>query len=163
LIRGRIDGAMVRGGSQGAACDLPGLAARTAQRWRAQGIGGGCRAGSRAAPASVPSNAERRTSVGVARSEELRGVSPKRIVPILAERGVDIGLGATFHRVLGDEGLLRRRSHTKPTTPGRRTSWKAATAPCPLWSWDLTSVPGPVRGGSRDPDRADLRAGWHHT
>ena len=93
MILGRIDGATVRGGSQGAACDLPGHAARTAQRWRAQGIGSGRRAGPRAAPASVLSNAERRTPVGVACSEELCGVSPKRIVPILAERGVDIGLG----------------------------------------------------------------------
>jgi len=146
MILGLIDEAVARGAAQRAACDLLGLDARTVQRWRTQGIGSDRRVGPRSAPANRLSAAERRKVVDVACSKEFRDMSPKQIVPILAERGAYVGSEATIYRVLHDEGLLRRRGHTKPPTPRPRPTSKAATATCQLWSWDITYVPGPVRG-----------------
>ena len=69
-----------------------------------------CRTGQRA-------QRERRTPSVWQQRGALRR-EPERIVPILAERGVDVGLGQRSTGSLATRAL-RRRSHRKPTTPGR--------------------------------------------
>ncbi len=146
MILGLVDEAVTNGASVGRVCREIGLAPTTLQRWRGQSIGDDGRAGPNSPPSNKLSAQERQRVIDTACSPEFRDLSPKQIVPRLADQGTFIASEATFHRVLHEEGLLKHRGRAKAPTKRHRPPVKVADGPCQLWSWDITYLPGPIRG-----------------
>jgi len=146
MILGLVDEAVTNGASVGRVCREIGLDATTLQRWRRKSIGDDGRAGPKSPPSNKLSAQERQLVIDTACSPEFRDLSPKQIVPRLADQGTFIASEATFHRVLREEGLLKHRGRAKAPTKRHRPPVKVADGPCQLWSWDITYLPGPIRG-----------------
>ena len=146
MILGLVDEAVTAGARQHKACQLLGLDPRTLQRWRAQGIGEDRRAGPMQVPANKLSAAERAKVLEVVNSVEFRDVSPKQIVPILAERDEYLASESTIYRLLREEGQMAHREPSRPPTKRQRPKAKVATGPNQVWSWDITYLRSPIRG-----------------
>jgi putative transposase len=138
-----IDDAVRAGARLGVACASVGLLPRTLQRWRKSAEDQ--RGVQRRAPANRLSEAERQRVVAVVNSAEFRDLSPKQIVPRLADRGQYLASEATVYRILRAEGQLAHRAAWRPAT-ARRQREHVATAPNRLWSWDITYLRSPIRG-----------------
>jgi len=84
--------------------------------------------------------------VQVANSPEYRDLSPKQIVPRLADEGVYLASESTFYRTLRAEGQLVHREPSREPTGGGRPDPQVATGPGQVWSWDITYLRSPIRG-----------------
>jgi hypothetical protein len=115
------------------------------QRWQEQGGGEDRRHGPKHAPANKLSNAEKHQIVAVATSPEYRGLSPKQIVPKLADLGIYLASEASFYRTLREQALLAHRERYKPSS-ARRPSEHVATGPWQVASWDITYLKTHVAG-----------------
>jgi len=126
-------------------CEQLGVSPRTIQRWRKPETAEDRRGGSRQQPPNRLSQAERESVLRVAHGEEFRGLSPKQIVPRLADAGVYLASESTFSRVLNEAAQGTHRGQARP--PARR-QWPKhmVSAPNQAWSWDITYLKGPVRG-----------------
>ena len=145
MVLSLIDDAVAAGARQHRACAVIGLPPRTVQRWRRQGDGGDRRCGPGRPPPNRLSEAERKRIIKTANSKEHRGLSPKQIVPRLADKGVYLASESTFYRVLHQEGQMTHRQASRPARH-RRPREHQATGPCQVWSWDITYLRGEVRG-----------------
>lgn len=144
MILGLIDEAVEAGSRQSKACEIVGVDARTLQRWRQQEIGEDRRAGPRSEPGNKLSEAEEQAILAVVNHPEYRDLSPKQIVPRLADEGEYLASESTLYRLLrrADQQHHRERSQA----PRRRPRELVATGPNQVWSWDITYLPSPVRG-----------------
>lgn len=136
---------MQGGARQEKACDLLGLDSRTLQRWRKQGIGEDQRAGPKTPPANKLSESEQQRILDVVNSQRFRDLSPKQIVPQLADSGIYLASESTVYRLLRATGQLEHRGRARPATH-RRPDELVATGPNQVWCWDITWLPSPVRG-----------------
>jgi putative transposase len=128
------------------ACREVDLNPRTVQRWRKQRDGGADqRKGPHATPHQKLTDEERKVVVEMANAPEFRDLSPKQIVPRLADRGQYVASESTFYRVLRAEGQMAHRGPSRPRTV-HRPEELIATGPNQLWSWDITYLPANVRG-----------------
>lgn len=139
-----IDEAVKAGARFRRACAVVGLPARTVQRWKA-GVGDDLRCGPRSAPANRLTERERTKVIDIANSREFRDLSPKQIVPQLADKGTYVASESTFYRVLRAADLLHHRAPSAAPTPRPRPD-HAATGPNQVWSWDITFLRSAVRG-----------------
>jgi putative transposase len=146
MILGLLDEAVANGARQSRACWVLGLDPRTVQRWRRQGIGDDRRAGPRGKPKNSLSDQERAKIVEIANSPEHRDLSPKQIVPGLADQGIYVASEATFYRTLREENLLQRRGREAAPTKRHRPTEYTATGQNQVWSWDITFLRAAVRG-----------------
>ena len=141
-----LDEAQVAGARLAPACRVVGLDPCTVQRWRARGIDGDDgRHGPKTVPGNKLTDAQRQEVLDVANSIEYRDLSPKQIVPLLADDGGYVASESTFYRVLREEKLLTHRGRAKPPTskPPRE---HVATGPNQVCSWDITYLRTPVKG-----------------
>lgn len=145
MILELIENAVTDGASFDAACAALGLHSRTVHRWRDMGGGEDGRAGPHATPAHALTPAERAQIIEVATSAEFRDISPKQIVPRLADKGIYIASESSFYRVLHDERLMAHREPSRPRTHHKPNEY-IATGPGQVWTWDITYLRGPVRG-----------------
>jgi putative transposase len=145
VILALVDEAVSAGARLEKACDVLGLAVRTVTRWRAEGGGTDGRAESGTAPLHKLTEEERDTIVSYATSAEYRDLSPRQIVPLLADKGIYVASESSFYRVLHERELMAHREPTRPKSH-RRPNEKVATAPNQLWSWDITYLRSSVRG-----------------
>jgi len=86
------------------------------------------------------------TILSLCNSTEFASLPPSQIVPKLADQGRYLASESSFYRILRADGQQHHRGRAKP--PVRRkppTSYKAS-APCEVWTWDITWMPGPVAG-----------------
>ena len=145
MILELIDEAVTSGARLHKACEVVGLPARTVQRWRAQGGGEDRRCGPKTAPRNRLSEAERAKVLKVANNAENRDLSPKQIVPRLADQGVYLASESTFYRLLRAAGQMTHRAASRPSR-SRKPREQVATGPCQVWSWDITYLRSAVRG-----------------
>ncbi len=127
------------------ACDLLGIAARTVQRWRRHGLEDGRPRAQRPRPANALSPEERERALALLCSAQWRDLSPKQVVPRLADEGLYIASESTLYRLLREAKLLRHRGASRP---GKRRGPRRheARAPNEVWTWDITYLPSTVRG-----------------
>ena len=145
MILGLLDEAVDAGARRDRACVTIGLCARTVARWRAEGGGKDGRRDAGASPAHKLSEAEKATIVAHSTSSEYRDLSPRQIVPLLADKGIYVASESSFYRVLHERDLMSHREPSKPRTHRRPTA-HLAIAPNTVWSWDITYLRSPVRG-----------------
>jgi putative transposase len=144
-----VDEATAAGARQSAACAELGLSARTLQRWRdaESGIREDRRpVAVRAAPANRLSEQERDLIIATCAAPEFASLPPSQIVPRLADRGIYIASESSMYRVLRERGQNHRRGRARPAVRRKPPTSFEATAPCQVWSWDITWLPGPVAG-----------------
>lgn len=135
-ILGLVDDALQAGARFKAACDIVGFTARTLQRWRKE-PGDDGRKNNRVHRNNALNAAERRRVIEVACSPEFRDLSPRQIVPILAENGLYYASESTFYRILHAAGLMRHRSNSRP--PQRKKPEElVVTGPDRVWCRDIS-------------------------
>jgi transposase InsO family protein len=139
-----VDEAVAAGARRAPAAAVLSLSARTVERWRER-PGEDRRAGPLAPPSNGFSAAERRRVLDVVNAKEHMDLSPKQIVPKLADEGRFVGSESTIYRILRAEGQAAHRGRSRPAKPHRPLTL-VATAPNQVWSWDITYLPTDVRG-----------------
>ena len=122
-----------------------GVSARSIQRWGDTNGGEDQRRGPNTAPANKLSEAEKEKVVEIANSPPYRDLSPKQIVPRLADEGVYVASESTVYRVLRERNQMAHRERSRPATVCRPDE-HVATGPNQVWAWDISYLPGPVRG-----------------
>jgi putative transposase len=143
-----IEEAVAAGARKALACELLGLSVRTVQRWSGEGevIEDRRPSAERPTPPNALSDAERAKVREICNSPEHASLPPSQIVPRLADQGIYIASESTFYRVLRADDAQHHRGRAKaprtPTPPPSHT----ADGPCQVWCWDITYLPGPVRG-----------------
>lgn len=142
-----VDEAVASGARISQACAYLQVTPRTLQRWREQGPDGGDdrRRGPHKTPPNALSAAERKDMLEIANSEPYRELSPKQLVPKLADQGIYLASESSFRRVLEAEGQNTHRQPTKPRTCNKPQE-RVATGPGQLLCWDITYLPTTVRG-----------------
>jgi putative transposase len=145
VILAALDEAQAAGARLAPACRVLGLDPRTVQRWRSQGPGEDRRHGPKTEPPQKLSPPERQQVLDVANSAEFRDLSPKQIVPKLADQGTYVASESTFYRVLREEQQLAHRGRAKAPTSHRPPEHRA-TGPGQVWSWDITYLRSNVAG-----------------
>jgi transposase InsO family protein len=143
VIRGLLEEAMAQGARQEAVCRRLGVSERTLQRWQRSAEDG--RHGPCTAPANKLSEVERQVVIAAANSPAFRDVSPKQIVPSLADQGHYFGSESTFYRVLKEAELMAHRGRAKAPV-ARPKPDLLATGPLQVWTWDISYLRSSVRG-----------------
>nr|WP_319393415.1 IS3 family transposase [uncultured Desulfobacter sp.] len=126
------------------AAELMGLSLRAVQRWEKTGITDR-RIGSGCTPVNKLSDQEQQQIIDILKSPEFADLSPKQIVPRLADQEIYIGSESTMHRILR---RLDMSTHRQSSRPAQKTSPDPllATGPNQIWSWDITYLPSNVKG-----------------
>jgi len=146
VINALLDEAVSSGARLDKGCEVMGLASRTVQRWRRQGDDGfDRRFGPKTPPTNKLSSEERKKVLEAANQPEHRDLSPKQIVPRLADRGIYLASESSFYRILHEEAALHHREPSRARTVSRPRE-HVATGPSQLWSWDITYLRSAVRG-----------------
>lgn len=143
-----IDEAVESGARRPKACAELGISDRTYRRWTSEGeVAVDQRPFvERPAPANALSEDERQAVLDACNDPAFASLPPSQIVPHLADTGVYLASEATFYRILRASGQAVHRGRAR--APARRalpTSYKASR-PCEVWTWDITWMPGPVKG-----------------
>lgn len=116
------------------------------QRWRQQENGG---ADQRHGPNTVPGNKlsqqEERRMLRTLTSPEYRDLSPRQVIPALAEQGVYIASEATAYRLLHKHAMQKHRANKRPPTK-KKPEELVATAPNQVFCWDITYLRRSVLG-----------------
>lgn len=144
-ILGLVAEAVETGARQQPACKLLGLSERTLERWRAQDAGDDRRHGPKTTPGNKLSEVERQRVLEIVNSPEYRSLSPKQIVPRLADQGTYIASESSLYRILAAAG---QNAHREPSKPRKRhkPSEHVAHGPLEVFSWDITYLKSAVRG-----------------
>lgn len=148
-IAALIDEATAAGARQSVACAALGLSPRTLQRW--QDPAGGIRedrrpSADRPTPANKLSEEERDRIVATCNAPEFASLPPSQIVPRLADQGTYIASESSMYRVLRERDQNHRRGRARPPTRRKPPTSFEARAPCQVWTWDITWLPGPIAG-----------------
>lgn len=138
MILELIDEAVAGGARLQKAAAIVGLSARSVIRWRQSEVKEDQRKGPTTAPGNKLNEQERMKIVEVANSARFRDISPKQIVPTLADQGIYIASESSFYRVLKEQEMVKHRQPSKPASH-RKPNEHVASGPCQVWSWD--SVP----------------------
>jgi len=145
MILALVDEAVRESARQEQACELLGIDERTLQRWRKKGDGGDQRLGPKTTPRNKLTPREREQILEIANVPEHRELSPKQIVPRLADQGRYIASESSFYRVLREEGQVQHRERSEPAVHSRPREL-TASKPNHVWTWDITYLPSPVKG-----------------
>jgi len=121
---------------------------RTYQRWT---LGGEVHADGRPdavrpVPANKLSDAERARVLATCHQPEYASLAPCQIVPHLADQGLYIASESSFYRVLREHNEHARRGRVQAPRPAPSPPRLCARQPRQVWSWDISWLPGPVRG-----------------
>jgi transposase InsO family protein len=140
-----IDETVAQGARQAPACDVLGISVRTLQRWNASDIEDRRKAVDKA-PTNKLSEDERVQILETCNSEEYRSLSPKQIVPALADNGIYLASESTFYRVLREKDQMHSRGRMAKPTQHKKPKELVADGPGQVWSWDITYLAAGIRG-----------------
>jgi len=84
--------------------------------------------------------------VRVLTSSRYAGLSPKQLVPQLADEGLYLASESTIYRIQRRYGLRKKRRRVSRTHVTRACTVHRAIQPNQVWSWDITRLPTVVRG-----------------
>lgn len=147
-IIGNIDHACRGGATLYRACRIAGVSLNCWYRWQQDRTVLPDRRPEtpRADPANKLSVGERDAILAVCNSARLGSLPPSQIVPLLADEGRYLASESSFYRILRQAGQAYRRGRAaSPRSVSKPTS-HTATAPNQVWSWDVTWLPGAVKG-----------------
>jgi putative transposase len=136
MITQLIEEATLSGARLEAAAGAIGLSIRTLQRWNFQDDNSDQRRGPSTAPSNKLAPAERQNILDIANSPEFRDLSPKQIVPQLADQGLYVASESSIYRVLRSENQMAHREPSRPATR-RKPKEHVATGPCQVWGYHL--------------------------
>lgn len=137
----------MRGARQSKSCEIMGISARTLQRWKAPENENDNRLNSKCMPSNKLSELEKQRIIRTCNLPEYASLSPSKIVPTLADKGIYIASESTIYRVLKEEKQLNHRLKSKPKRSQNKPKALIATGPNKVYSWDITYLPTAVRGG----------------
>lgn len=143
-----IDEAVHAGARCASACRVLGLSVRTYQCWLREGEvkADGRLLAFRPEPANKLTPAERDQLLALCHTPEFASLPPSQSVPRLADRGEYLASEATCYRILRVAGAKQYSGRSRPPRPAAPPPSRCAQRPCPVWSRDITWLPGPVRG-----------------
>lgn len=124
-----------------------GITLRTLQRWRLDKEGQGDKRpiAKRPIPKNKLTSAEEQQIIEVTNKAEFCSLPPSQIVPALADIGIYIASESSFYSILRAHNRQHHRG--KSSKPIKRPlSTHCATAPNQVWMWDISWLPGPVKG-----------------
>lgn len=140
-----IDEAHAAGARKWRACEELEISVRTYQRWESNGYDDG-----RQARLQTPKNkltkAERQAVIDCCNSQENQSLSPKQIVPRLADKGEYLASESTMYRILREESQLNHRGRSAKANPVSGPKAHHTTGPNELFSWDITYLKSAIRG-----------------
>jgi transposase InsO family protein len=136
---------MASGCRQDRACALVGLSVRTLERWRKQAGGEDARQGPRREPVNKLKPSEREQILKAVNNAENKELSPKQIVPRMADQGRYIASESSVYRILREEGQLKHREPSRPAQRHKPQPY-VASGPAEVWTWDITYLRSSVRG-----------------
>ncbi len=113
---------------------------------RAQGFSCDQRMGSSRYVMHRFSEEERQQVLSTVNDPRFADLTPGQIVAILAEEGVYVGSESTIYRIMREEGLLNHRGRSHPPREPREPPVLKATGIHQVLAWDITLLPGPVKG-----------------
>jgi len=145
VLLGLIAEARAAGARLRPCCKVVGLNTRTIQRWISATTLEDQRRGPKTTPKNKLTAEERAAVIAVATSPEYRGLSPKQIVPALADKKIYLASESSFYRILKASDLQHHRANSKPATHNRPAPLKAS-GPNQVYSWDITYMKAPVKG-----------------
>lgn len=119
------------------ACKEVGISARTLQRWKHEDGLVDQRKGSCRTPANKLSEADEQKIIEICCSPEFVDKTPRKIVPLWADRGEYVASESSFYRVLKEHNLYAHRGTRKAPTY-RRPAEVHITCPNQQWSWDIS-------------------------
>jgi transposase len=128
------------------ACQLVGVSARTIQRWKRRPDGDDQRCGPRHRPGNALTTREETQVLAVMTSAEYGHLSPKQLVPRLADEGRYLASESTMYRLKRRVGLGAHRPALRLTEATRATTLHRAERANQVWSWDITYLPTVICG-----------------
>lgn len=143
-----IDEARASGARLKPACQELGIDVRTYQRWtRGSGIRADGRPGAvRPVPVNKLSTEECAQVLAICHEPAYASLPPGQIVPRLADEGKYVASESTFYRILHEASEQHHRGRSRPPRPAGEPPRLCARAPCEVWTWDISWLPGPVKG-----------------
>jgi putative transposase len=143
-----IDDAVTAGARRAKACAELNISIRTLRRWTK---GGELHADQRPLvprpePANKLSAEERADVLDVCNSTQFASLPPSQIVPKLADQGRYLASESSFYRILRADDQQHYRGRARRPLRRKPPASYQASAPCEVWSWDITWMPGPVAG-----------------
>ncbi len=137
--------AVLHGARQQQACKIIDITVRTLQYWRIRGLEDQ-RKTVKKNPANKLSEQERSEVLTICNSKEFMDLSPKQIVPALADKGQFVASESTFYRILRAANQLHHRGRTAKPSSIKRPDPFTANGPNQLWSWDITYLASTIKG-----------------
>lgn len=143
-----IDAAVAAGARRAPACAVLEISDRTLRRWTESGE---LRSDqrplvSRPEPADKLSGVESAAVLEACNAEQFSSLPPSQIVPKLADQGRCLASESSFCRILRADGQQRHRGRARPPVRRKPPASHKASAPCEVWSRDITWMPGPLAG-----------------
>lgn len=96
-------------------------------------------------PANKLSAEERAEILAAMTSEDFVDQAPLQVYARLLDEGIYLGSPSTLYRVLNENKLVTERRRLAKHPPRARPEL-LATAPAQVFTWDITKLPGPVKG-----------------
>jgi transposase InsO family protein len=145
MIVGAVAEAQASGARLAVACRHAGVSARTVQRWR-RDPSDDRRRGPVRRPPNALSTEEEAQVLSLLTADRFRAMSPKQLVPLLADEGVYLASESTLYRLQRRHGLRGPVRSIHRTVEARAKRIHRSTARNQVWSWDITWLPTTVRG-----------------
>jgi putative transposase len=134
------------GARQSKACQVVNITAKTYQRWCQKENKGDGRLETKREPHNKLSELERQLIINTANEESYADLSPAKLTPTLADKGIYIGSESTIYRVLKSEASLKHRLKSKTPRKVKKPLALIASKPNEIYSWDITYLPAHIRG-----------------